>query len=332
MKLILTLLLLATVNFSYAQPHGFRNGLIITQSNDTIYCLVPIASSFGKQVATKKFEDSYEKYIPISQIKYLATETNVYENIGYLKKGKEVHKLMWLAVEGELNLYLELEIVIANTKFTSGGYVSTMDKPNLTYVIKRNDSTFLIEEKKFIEAIMPLIKEDEELSNKISSGEIKYDDIESLIKAYNRNRELTRLDREKQSGFVAATELILKDQESRATLEEDCDGKLFTKVDRLPAIRDGEQSLADSLGRYFKNKNYKVNGKAVFSFVVTNYAKVVGIEKVSGELSEENKFIEALVAYSGVWIPALENSRYVCTVVHLEVGFEENQMMIKVIK
>lgn len=88
---------------------GYRDGLIVTQANDTIMCQVPVAINFGDKVSIKRTTDGPAELMPISNIKYLATATNVYENISFQTAVSTMHKLMWLEVEGPpLNLYVEI--------------------------------------------------------------------------------------------------------------------------------------------------------------------------------------------------------------------------------
>jgi hypothetical protein len=169
---------------------GFRNGLIVTQANDTIMCLVPMTLSFGNKVQIKRTAESEEETIPIHMIKYLATETNVYENIIYHHGRKEINKLMWLELEGKLNLYLEVAQTAEGFKnhyrSPKGGYTTESNPPLInTYVIKKAGSTFLIEEKNFLETIKLIILDNAEVLKKVESKTYSYSNIELLVKDYN---------------------------------------------------------------------------------------------------------------------------------------------------
>jgi hypothetical protein len=189
------LLALAIIFFSlrsYGQNMGYQPGLIVTQMNDTMICMVPIAALFGEQITIKKKADSEEEIIPLNRIKYLATATNVYENVAYQKKGKTINKLMWLEIEGKLNLYLELLVNRSSNGSSStipvtggGGSMEFFGPPIKTYVVRKGDSTFLIDEKKFIETISPVIYDNGALVSKVESKVFKFKDMEILIKEYN---------------------------------------------------------------------------------------------------------------------------------------------------
>ena len=196
MKQIFTLLVLAICLNSSAQQFGYRKGFIVTKTNDTIQCLVPITSSFDEKISIKKGINNKEETILLTDVKYLVTETNVYENIAFQKKGKEIQKLMWLEIPGKLNLYLEIFITRSGSTYpitqpsptnsaTPKGQLTYFGEPIKTYVVKKSDSSFLIEEKKFIETISPLIFDNKDLLHKVETKVYKFHEIEAVIKEYN---------------------------------------------------------------------------------------------------------------------------------------------------
>ncbi|MEO7210786.1 MAG: hypothetical protein ABIY35_07565 [Chitinophagaceae bacterium] len=185
MKHLLLFLILLISFQSYSQNMGWRNGLIVTQKSDTIMCLLPITLDFGKVVAYKLNNEQYEKYMSIKDIKYLATETSVYENIGYLKKGKEIHKIMWLQEEGKLNLYTETQAGIGSPRSFAGGTFTPFNKLDLIYVLKKDGINYVIDPKKFVESITPLIADNDELVKKVVAKEYTYENIGALINEYN---------------------------------------------------------------------------------------------------------------------------------------------------
>lgn len=183
-RFFLSLILLISIQ-SYSQEMGWRNGLIVTLKSDTIMCQLPITLDFGKVVAYKLNNEQYEKYMSIKDIKYLATETSVYENIGYIKKGKEIHKIMWLQEEGKLNLYTEIQAGIGSPRSFAGGTFTPFSKSDLIYVIKKDYINYVIDPKKFVESITPLIADNEDLVKKVAAKEYNYENIDEIIKMYN---------------------------------------------------------------------------------------------------------------------------------------------------
>lgn len=316
MKRFLSLLFFITAVQSYSQTR-YMQGLIVTQNDDTIICLVPAASSFGNKITFKKSEGGDEEKIPLNKIKYLATAFNVFENVSFKKRGKEIHKLMWLKLEGKMNLYLE---TVLNT--------GSFNPLNKTYAVRNADSTYLIEEESFIETITPLISDNEALLRKIATRVYKYEDIETVVKQYNGLPETENGPPKINSSIPSQ---LFADKAYRKIIETQCDDKIFTRVETIHSIKGGESALADSLSVYFNNRNTSIKGKATFVFLVTKNSELLSIEKVSGEISKEKDFKKGLIAYSNMWIPALQNSRKVCAVVRLETEFRNEQITLKII-
>ncbi len=183
----LALVILPTICYCQGDL-GFQKGVIITQKQDTISCLVPIASSFGEKIETKKNKDSKIEVILLENIKYLVTEFNVYEHITFKKKEDELHKLMWIEIEGKLNLYLELEMTTFGPSRKENNLTITNPRePGRTYVIKKAGITYLVGEKKdFIESVKLLIADAPELLAKVEAKKYTYNNIEELVKEYNR--------------------------------------------------------------------------------------------------------------------------------------------------
>ena len=331
MKQLLILFLLASLMKSYSQEISFRPGLIITQSSDTIICLVPIASSFGNKILIKRNADSETEKIPLEQIKYMASAVNVYENISFKKKGKDIHKLMWLEYEGQLNLYKELENVVESTRYYQYGLQRSYKRAIQTFVIKKNESTYLIEEKNFIETITPLIFDNVNLMHKVATMVYNYENIEAVVREYDsipdpvKDNEATG-----PTNYIPATSILFTDTAYQKIVHSDCDDKIFTKVETLPSIRGGENALTDSLLIYFKKQNTSIKGKAIFTFLITKNSELLDIEKLSGKISGEKKLKEGLLVYSNMWIPALQNSQKVCAIVRLEIEFKNGELLLKI--
>lgn len=181
--IILGLLFACTCEVFCQMQMGYREGLIVTQTNDTIQCFVPVASSFGDKILIKRTKNSDPEIFLLKDIKYLATSTNAYENISYVNNGKEMHKLMWMEIEGKMNLYVEIETKISGNQTVSWSKLDAVK----TYVIKKNDSTYLIREKNFIDGIKPVIEDNPNAFAKVENGFYTYSSIEELVKDYNGN-------------------------------------------------------------------------------------------------------------------------------------------------
>jgi hypothetical protein len=188
-KIFIGLMLIGSLFFSTARAQ-YQPGLIVTQTNDTIVCFVPIVSFFGNKVTYRTQIDAGDQKIPLTKIRYLANANNVYEHIAYIEKNKTIHKLMWLEVEGKMNLYLELIPVQERADHGRNMDVSYTTDIIKTYVLRRNDTTFLIGKKNFEEGVKPLVAEFPELIEKLSKKEYNYENIEGLVREYNRLSDL----------------------------------------------------------------------------------------------------------------------------------------------
>ncbi len=188
MKYNVALLLLVVSMNLYSQQVTYTNGIILTPSGDTIYCRVPLTSSFGDKVRIKKgFESNEEVVLPLDSIKFLGNGSNVYEHVVYKKGDKEIHKLMWLEIEGKINLYKEMELNLKSANSTGafkggGSYITT-------YAVRKDNITYFVDNNNFKEVITTLVSENEELLHKIQADEYKIGNLEKLIQQYNEAAE-----------------------------------------------------------------------------------------------------------------------------------------------
>lgn len=167
------------------KPH-LSQGIIVTQADDTVYCLVPLISAFPENIPIKRSADGELETFPLSRIRYLANGSNVYENVAYRKDSAEVHKLMWLEEEGALTLYLEVKTRVARSdRFGQGGF-DFFGEPDMTYVLRKNGVTYLVEKTRFADIVRPLIADNPELLEKLEKGRFQYDKIEELVRKYNK--------------------------------------------------------------------------------------------------------------------------------------------------
>lgn len=168
--------------------YAYDNGLIITKECDTIKCLVPLEVTYGDKIIIKVDGGSKKKVIKSSDIKYLATKYNIFENVSYTKKKKEKEALMQIVIEGFVYLYLKTTVNTGTSYSGNGGIYTMNTSPTLEYVVKKNDSTHYIKKNKFQETIIPLINDATELVEKIENKEFKYGDLEEIIKEYNKTK------------------------------------------------------------------------------------------------------------------------------------------------
>ncbi len=130
--------------------------------------------------------------------------------------------------------------------------------------------------------------------------------------------------------FVWAQSKIYNDSTARKVVTAECDGIMFTKTEMLPSVKNGNKALADSLINYLNGQNISIKGNATFGFLITKDGALVGIQKLSGQLSDEAAFKEALMFYSGLWLPASQNKRVVCAVAQLEIKFKKEKLLLNI--
>lgn len=118
-------------------------------------------------------------------------------------------------------------------------------------------------------------------------------------------------------------------------LEKECDGgKIFTKAERMPSVKDGELKLADSLTFFLKKSgNSLPPQKVTYSFIVTKNAQVVDIkiEIREGPFSAEKQLLikEALTKYQFMWQTAFQNGHNVCAYIRLEMDFSGDKILVR---
>jgi len=166
--------------------YAYDDGLIITKESDTINCLVPLEVTYGDKIIIKIDGGSKEKVIKSSDLKYLATKYNIFENVRYTKKKKEKEALMQIVIEGFVNLYLKTTVNTGTSYSGNGGTYTMNTAPTLEYVVKKNDTTYYIKKNKFQETIIPIINDATELVEKIENKKFKYGDLEEIINEYNK--------------------------------------------------------------------------------------------------------------------------------------------------
>lgn len=117
-----------------------------------------------------------------------------------------------------------------------------------------------------------------------------------------------------------------------SVITDDCDGKIFTKMENKPSVRNGIDVLADSISFYLKKKSvftFSYNGQV--KFVLTSKLKIVNFQIVSGDISDKGKNIKAaLEKYAAMWNPAIQNSHIVCAYVILNIVKDDNGLHLSI--
>jgi len=188
MKLFLTAALLFTASFASAQTEPpYHAGLIVTVTDDTISCLVPMISAFGTAVLTKKIQDGPYDTIPVSKIKYLANGTNVYETVSFNTTAGMLQKLMWLQEEGKINLYEEYHFDDDDKKrvYGTGGTWTFNGNPIRICVIRKNNQTYLLSDKYFQDIVGPMVADKPAVAAKVISKTYTLKNVDTMVEEYN---------------------------------------------------------------------------------------------------------------------------------------------------
>lgn len=118
-------------------------------------------------------------------------------------------------------------------------------------------------------------------------------------------------------------------------IDNRCDGRIFTRVEISPSVKNGLLTLEDSLTLYFQTKKIlKQDFNVRVHFLITTQSEVVMFEPLLGtEDFKHSKIIEdALKYYQNLWIPAKQNSYSVCAFVGLEFKNEDEKLSLTFLK
>ena len=188
MNIYKIIVFLTLIPFSVFSQYEYDDGIIITKTNDSIFCQVPLLDTYPKRIFIKYDKNGKKGVVKRSDIKYLATRYDVFENISYIKKKKEIERLMRIVQNGSIDLYLYIEMKIGETvEF----YATTYTKPStplLEYAIRKNDQIIYIDPEHFKEIMKCIVEDEPELAYKIDNKELTYENRKEIVKLYNKNK------------------------------------------------------------------------------------------------------------------------------------------------
>jgi hypothetical protein len=122
------------------------------------------------------------------------------------------------------------------------------------------------------------------------------------------------------------------DSANKNLVFESCDERIFIKTEIPPSVKLGAAALSDSISKYIANKNISFNkAAALFKFIVTAKGQLLEIRNDYGYTPNETVLKDALLFYSGMWVPAQQNTHIVCAYAQCEMRFENNKLTIKVL-
>lgn len=121
------------------------------------------------------------------------------------------------------------------------------------------------------------------------------------------------------------------DSTALSIIHEDCEDKIFSKVEILPSLKKGITNFEDTLTYYLKSANAFKNGTHItYKFLVTTSAHIFYIEKEDGDFQYDPVIKKFLVSHSFMWKTAIQNGRKVCAFVRLEIEISNDQLQATV--
>ena len=178
----------------------YRQGIIVTVTDDTISCLVPLVPNFGVAVLTKKYVDSRYDTIPVSKIKYLANGKQVYETVSFNTANGMRQELMWIKQEGTINLYETYYFDGANESYCVLNSYNRTELGEVWHyenglhssgplipirVIRKNNQNYLLSDKYFQAVVGPLVADNPGIAAKLNSKKYTLETVEQLVEEYN---------------------------------------------------------------------------------------------------------------------------------------------------
>jgi hypothetical protein len=121
------------------------------------------------------------------------------------------------------------------------------------------------------------------------------------------------------------------DSAEQRIIREDCDDKVFTKVEILPSLKKGIRNFEDTLTVCLKSVNALKNGTQVtYKFLLTASSHIFDLEKETGEVQNEAAVKAILLSHSFMWKTAIQNGRQVCAYVRLEIEISNDKLTVNV--
>jgi len=120
-------------------------------------------------------------------------------------------------------------------------------------------------------------------------------------------------------------------QKYKETFKNDCDHKVFDKVEEIPSLKVSREAYADSLTFFLREKMSQFRyQKFIFSCIVTSRSEIFNLRMLAGNFDDEGVFETAILNYSDLWLPARQNSHIVCSYVKLEMEFTKAKLNIRI--
>jgi hypothetical protein len=134
--------------------------------------------------------------------------------------------------------------------------------------------------------------------------------------------------------FVVFCQKNDKDSLDAFSVKECGESKIFTRAEKMPSVKKGENRLADSLISFLRISGKSISSqKVTYRFVVSKNSQIADIRFHEGSLPQEENLLikEALIKYQFMWQCAVQNGFKVCAYAKLEMDFSQDKLLLRVL-
>ena len=112
---------------------------------------------------------------------------------------------------------------------------------------------------------------------------------------------------------------------------DDCENRVFTKVEILPTIKGGNKKFEDSLTSYINAVNdLKDSAYLKLRFVISANSNILSFERKSNSFQKPELIEEFIKSHPKFWNPATQNGRQVCAYMYLEIIIANKKVVSKI--
>jgi hypothetical protein len=132
--------------------------------------------------------------------------------------------------------------------------------------------------------------------------------------------------------FLFSQSTLNSNPSSLEIIEKTCNGRLFTKVEQLPALNISKERFEDTLTAELKSRKFSLkNNEIIYRFVVTTQSQILDVMIDSGRVSKENILKETVLKFSNLWASAIQNGRAVFAYVRVKLIFADGKLNIAIL-
>jgi hypothetical protein len=122
--------------------------------------------------------------------------------------------------------------------------------------------------------------------------------------------------------------LLANSTDKKPMSPTDCEDSIYTKVQNSPKIKISLESYSDSIMIFLRSKGVSLKNVSIkLHFVVDCHSHIRDLEIASNDSSNNKNFKDAVLKYSGLWLPASQNNYVVTAYTQLAIKFENNKLV-----